>query len=37
MSPTPVLGPLDGKDKDTPVVEVIYGESCVAKQKVFKT
>jgi hypothetical protein len=35
MSHTPLLGPLDGKDNDTPVVEVIHGESCVAKQIVF--
>ena len=32
MSHTPLLGPLDGEDNDTPVVEVIHGESCVAKQ-----
>lgn len=29
------LGPLDGKRNDTLVVEVIHGESCVPKQKVF--
>jgi hypothetical protein len=29
------LGPLDGKDKDTLVVEVGQGEAGIAKQKVF--
>ena len=30
-----VCGSLDGKGNDSLVVEVIHGESCVAKQKVF--